>query len=132
MSPSESATDAVTAFIGAFNQQDHEALAATMHFPHIRLANGRFMPIESAEDFVKGSRRAEPHLREEGWHHTVVDSLKVIHAGNDKVHIALTNSRTGEDGTVYNQFETLWIATLIDGKWGIQFRSSFLVTPPRR
>ncbi len=32
-------------------------------------------------------------------------------------------------GTVYNQFETFWIATCQDTHWGIQFRSSYLITP---
>ena len=26
----------------------------------------------------------------------------------------------------YHNFHTLWIMTKVDGKWGIQFRSSFL------
>ena len=53
-------------FIVMFNDQNHDALAATLNYPHVRLANDRF--------------------------------------------------------------DTLWIATLDDGHWGIQFRSSFLRT----
>ena len=53
-------------------------------------------------------------------------SVQVVHSGEDKVHVAIRNDRCRADGTVYNQFDTLWIATLQDGHWGIQFRSSYL------
>jgi hypothetical protein len=44
--------------------------------------------------------------------------------------MALSIDRCHADDSVYNQFETLWIATEVDGHWGIQFRSSYLVTRP--
>ena len=123
---SESGAGSVRAFIDAFNAQDHAALAATLNYPHVRLARGRFVTIDSAQDFENLSRANEPRLREEGWHHTVIRSLEVLHAGPDKVHIALGIDRCREHGEVYNEFDTFWIATLVDGHWGIQFRSSYL------
>ena len=114
------------AFVHAFNTHDHEGQAKTLNYPHIRLANGRFATIEDAEAYIGGARRGEARMQEEGWHHTVVASLEVVHAGKDKVHLALRNDRCREDGSVYLRFDTFWIATLVDGQWGIQFRSSFL------
>jgi hypothetical protein len=122
----EAGIAAVHAFLETFNAQDHERHAQTLNYPHIRLANGKFARLESAEEFAERSRNAEPRLKEEGWHHTVLTSLEVLHAGEDKVHLSLRNDRCREDGTVYHSFDTLWIATLVDGHWGIQFRSSFL------
>ncbi|MDA0788208.1 MAG: hypothetical protein O2780_01990 [Proteobacteria bacterium] len=122
----KSAIAAVHAFIDTFNAQDHERHAGTLNYPHIRLANGRFSRIESAEVFMAGSKRNEPALRAEGWHHTTVADLKVIQSGRDKVHLALRNDRCRADGTVYHSFDTFWIATLVEGHWGIQFRSSYL------
>ena len=122
----KAAIAAVHAFIESFNAQDHERHAQTLNYPHIRLANGRYTRIESAEDFVGLSRRGESRLAEDGWHHTTVASLEVVHSGNDKVHIALRNDRCHADGSVYHSFDTFWIATLVEGHWGIQFRSSFL------
>ena len=116
----------VDAFIETFNAQDHERHAETLNYPHIRFANGRFSTIENAVVFIAGSRRGEGRLQEEGWHHTKVANLDVIHSGDDKVHLALRNDRCHEDGTVYHSFDTFWIATLVDDHWGIQFRSSFL------
>ena len=112
-------------FIETFNAQDHEGHAKTLNYPHVRFANGRISTIENAEVFIAGSRRGEGRLQQEGWHHTTVANLDVIHSGDDKVHLALRNDRCREDGSVYHSFDTFWIATLVDDHWGIQFRSSF-------
>ena len=122
----EAGIAAVHTFTETFNAQDHERHAQSLNYPHIRLANGKFTRLESAEEFAEQSRKAELFLKKEGWHHTVVASLEVLHAGKDKVHLSLRNDRCREDGAVYHSFDTLWIATLVDGHWGIQFRSSFL------
>lgn len=118
-------------FIAAFNAQDHDALAETLNYPHVRLANGRFTTIDAKADFVALSALGKTQLAAEGWDHTVTTQLVIVHSGPDKVHLALTNDRCRADGTVYNQFATLWIVTLQDGHWGIQFRSSYLLTPRR-
>lgn len=126
MSNADQAREAVKFFIDTFNAQDHAEHAKALHYPHVRLANGRFAHLESAAQFEAQSAKNEARLRAEGWHHTVVRSLEIIHEGEDKVHIAITNDRCRADGTVYNSFDTLWIATCVDGHWGIQFRSSYL------
>jgi hypothetical protein len=124
----EAAIDVARAFIDAFNAQDHDALANTLNFPHVRLANGRFVTIEDSTSFVARSRKNAPLLEAEGWDHTALKDVQVVHAGRDKVHMALAIDRCHADGSVYNHFETLWIATCEDGHWGIQFRSSYLIT----
>ena len=122
----EAAIATTRAFIDAFNAQDHERLADTLNYPHIRLANGVFRTIASREDFIEGSRRNRAGLDSEGWDHTVVASLVVVHEGEQKVHLAITNHRCRADDSVYNAFDTLWIVTHQDGHWGVQFRSSYL------
>lgn len=126
MTPEDHAKQAVKYFIDTFNAQDHQAHAKALNYPHIRLANGRFATLESEEQFARQSAANESRLKAEGWHHTVVRKLEVVHTGDDKVHVAITNDRCHADGTVYNSFDTLWIATCVDGHWGIQFRSSYL------
>ena len=113
-------------FIETFNSRDHELHSQSLNYPHIRLAKGHFSRIDSAQEFTELSRKIEPLLDEEGWHHTKIARLEVIHAGTDKAHLALINDRCHMDGSVYYSFETFWIATLINSHWGIQFRSSFL------
>ena len=122
----KAAIEVVYLFIETFNSQDHERHAQTLNYPHIRLAGGQFTKIETAEEFTALSKRGEARLAKEGWHHTTVTNLAVVHSGHDKVHLSLTNDRCHADGSVYHSFDTLWIATRSEGKWGIQFRSSFL------
>ena len=114
------------AYMDAFNRGDISAQADTFNFPHIRLAEGKFVAMETGDDYRKTGARIQALLEEEGWHHTVLESLEVIHAGPDKVHLVIENTRRRADDTIYNRFKTLWIATLQDGHWGIQFRSSYL------
>ena len=84
------------------------------------------MTIESRDEFVRRSENGPRRLEAEGWDHTVVKSIEVVHSGEDKVHLAMTIDRRRADGSVYNSFETLWVATRQDAHWGIQFRSSYL------
>ena len=100
--------------------------ARALNYPHVRLAKGKFARLKSGEQFAKLSAVNEARLRAAGWDHTVVRSLDIVHEGEDKVHIAITNDRCHADGTLYNTFDTLWVATCVDGHGGIQFRSSYL------
>lgn len=122
----EAAIAAMQGFIDAFNAQNHEALADTLNYPHIRLANGAFTEIPTREAFIERSRAGKARLTAEGWARTTVAKVVAIHVGSDKVHLAITNERRHADGTVYKRFDTFWIATCVDGHWGIQFRSSYL------
>lgn len=122
----EAAVAAMQGFIDAFNAQNHEALADTLNYPHIRLANGAFTEIPTREAFIERSRAGKARLTAEGWARTTVAKVVAIHVGSDKVHLAITNERRHADGTVYKRFDTFWIATCVDGHWGIQFRSSYL------
>lgn len=122
----EAAIAAMQGFIDAFNAQNHEALADTLNYPHIRLANGVFTEIPTREAFIERSRAGKARLTAEGWARTTVAKVVAVHAGSDKVHLAITNERRHADDTVYKRFDTFWIATCVDGHWGIQFRSSYL------
>ena len=105
--------------IQAFNAQDHQAFAKTLNYPRIRLAKGKLHTITNEEEFILLSERAENSLRDEGWDHTVVESMDSIHVEEDKVHLSIKNNRATKSGDIYNSFETLWIVTLGDQHWGI-------------
>jgi len=110
----------------AFNNRDTEAMLVEMHFPHLRLAQNRFQWWETSEDFRVAQGEVTRRLKEEGWHHTASLCINPVQVGVDKVHLAIRQSRQNEDGTEYNGFDTLWIFTRLNGRWGVQFRSSFL------
>jgi len=110
----------------AFNKLDSPGMADNCNFPHVRLAQGKFTRFETRQDFLDSQMGLKDRLEAEGWVHTTMDSVKVVQEGPDKVHLAIVQLREHADGTVYKPFNTLWIITLQDGNWGIQFRSSYV------
>ncbi len=125
----DSAQEAIAAFRrwnDAFNARDTETQLAQMHFPHLRLSDNKFQWWETSDDFRAPQEAITEKLKAEGWHHTTSLSVTPVQVGVDKVHLAIRQSRQHADGTEYNGFDTLWIFTRIDGRWGVQFRSSFL------
>ena len=127
--PSQEAIAAFHKWNDAWNERDIETQISQMHFPHLRLSgNNDFQSFEVANDFRVAQKVVSARLIEEGWHHTSTLSIDAVQAGPEKVHLVIRQSRQHADGTEYNGFDTLWIFTKIDGRWGAQFRSSFLVT----
>lgn len=120
------ALEAYRAWQEAFNERDVEGMLARMHFPHVRLAGAGLHVWESGEDFAAGQERMTASLKAEGWARTDNVSAEVVHASGDKAHLSLRNARVDADGNVYHVFDALWIFTLIDGRWGVQFRSSYI------
>jgi hypothetical protein len=112
----------------AFNARDRDGMVAEMHFPHRRLSGANeFQVWPTADDFWASSGdNLTASLKAEGWDHTATTSVEAAQSGEDKVHLVINQSRRHADGTEYNGFPTLWMFTRIDGRWGVQFRSSFL------
>ena len=125
--PVAEATASLERWNAAFNPRDISAQTAEMHFPHVRLtAANRFMQWGTAEDFEESQSELTARLAAEGWDRTTTVSLEPVQVGPDKVHFALHQSRQHADGSEYNGFDTFWIFTRVDGRWALQFRSSFL------
>jgi hypothetical protein len=124
------ASEAIAAFHrwnDGFNARDAEAQVAATHFPHVRLSGtNEFERWETADAFRARQDGATERLRAEGWHRTETVSVDAIQVGEEKVHLIIRQSRRRADGTEYNGFDTLWIMTKREGRWGVQFRSSFL------
>jgi len=115
-------------FMANFNNRDHAANAALFHYPHVRIARGEVFVWESAEEFLaaRTPEQQERYVRLTGWHRTEWDSREVIHVGEHKVHIAVRFTRYREDGSAIGTYNSFYIVTKRDGRWGIQARSSYL------
>ena len=123
----QEATDSFHRWNNAWNTGDVEDQILEMHFPHVRLdGQNRFETLATADDFRAQQPSIIARLDEEKWHHTSTLSIHPTQAGPEKVHLIIRQSRQHADGTEYHGFDTLWIFTEIDGRWGVQFRSSFL------
>lgn len=115
------AQSCLDAFMKAFNARDLTAFEATFNFPHVRFASGKVTVINpgyhKAEMFDRGALA--------DWDHSAWDRRDVIHAGADKVHIDTRFTRYRKDNSVIGGFDSIYIVTRQDGRWGIQGRSSF-------
>jgi hypothetical protein len=107
--------------IAALNAADAPAIAATLHFPHYRLAGTRMQVWETPERYFDDFRARAG----QGWHHSVWDFRNVIAAGADKVHVDLQFTRYRSDNSVLGTYRSLWVISRIDGRWAAQLRSSF-------
>lgn len=118
-----SAMAVLDAFMRAFNARDVEAFEATLHFPHYRIASGEVSVLQAA-----GTR---PDLFErfasatQGWDRSAWEARTVIHSGPSKVHFDTRFIRYRADGSILSEFDSIYIVTRQDGRWGIKARSSF-------
>jgi 2-hydroxychromene-2-carboxylate isomerase len=110
-------------FMAALNAYDAAAMDAAMHFPHIRFAGGAIAvydkPGSNPMDLFDRLRR------EDNWSHSAWNERKIVQRNDTKVHMAVTYTRYRADGSVLGVYESLYVLTLKDGRWGIQVRSSF-------
>ena len=112
------------AFMTAFNARDDAAMCGTFHYPHVRFASGAVRSYETFEDcvdqfdFVRFAERF-------GWDHSAWDRRTVVQAYPDKVHVVVIFSRYNATDERLTQFDSLYIVTRIDNRWGIRSRSSF-------
>lgn len=109
------------AHIAALNSHDQAAIAATLHFPHIRLS-GTNLKIWDSED----TYFADFLVRAGGeWHHSAFADIRLLRATADKVHLDAEIRRFAADGSLITSFRSLWVITCEAGRWAAKMRSSF-------
>lgn len=111
--------DAVTAFLAAWNAHDPERAAASIHYPHVRIADGQVEVWKAAEQFLAGT---EPG-RQRTWFQTRVDDMTVAQTTANGVNLTVKISKLGRDGRVLSTDEGLFLVALRDGSWKVQARS---------
>jgi hypothetical protein len=120
--PEAAALGVLDAFMEAFNARDMQAWEATYHFPHFRMADGELSVLERA-----GLRSPElfDRLAATGWDHSAWLTRDAVQTGPGKVHLAVTFARYRADGSELARYQSLYVVTREDGRWGIRGRSSF-------
>src|SRR5262249_41374441 len=106
------------------NRGDEAAVNADCHFPDMQLVGGRVNVWQRSGDYKLGDFRARAG---DGWHHSTWDERTPIHVGDDKVHLNVKFSRWRKDGSLIGAFQTMYVVTRQDGRWGIQALSSIAV-----
>ena len=117
------ALEIIDAFIEAFNARDAKAFAATLNYPHVRIASGAVTIAADREDHAR-TYRSRRDLIESDWDHSAFDSKQVIHSSDDKVHVAVQFTRYDKQGKKLNTYQAIYVVTRVDRHWGIQARSS--------
>jgi len=120
--PEQEALAMVNAYQDAWNTRDLAAMDATFHFPHARIASGR---ISILEEMSRDPDFFEKFVAQTGWHYSLWDYRHAVQSTGNKVHFAVQFTRYREDDTVIGHYPSLWIVAKIDGRWGVQARSSF-------
>ena len=79
----EAARQVMAAHISALNSRDQAAIAATLHFPHVRLSGARLKIWETPDSYF-----ADFLIRAGGdWHHSSFKDIRLMRAAPDKVHL---------------------------------------------
>lgn len=109
-------------YMDAWNRQDLAAWERTFHFPHYRLAGGRMRVLErpGLQDPAKVRAAAG-----RDWHHSAWDHRRIVQASDKKVHVDTKFTRYRADGSKIGSYESLYILTKENGRWGVKLRSSF-------
>jgi len=108
-------------FMTAFNARDVEAFEKTFNFPSIRLASAKLITLNKGD--MTPERFTTGALAE--WDHSAWERRKIIHAGEDKVHVDTRFARYRKDGSVIGGFDSIYVITKENGHWGVKIRSSF-------
>ena len=111
--------DAVAAFLKAWNSHDPAAVAAAIHYPHVRIADEHVETWRTPATFLAGS---EPG-RQRTWFNTRVASVRVVQTTSNGVNLTVVLERLGRDGKVLSVDEGLFLVVLRDGAWKVQARS---------
>jgi hypothetical protein len=117
----DAALDVLDRHIAALNAGDEAALAATLHFPHYRLARGRLQSWDGPAHYFADFRARAG----EGWARSAWDFRNPIAIGADKVHLDVQFTRYRADGSSLGSFRSLWVVARLDGVWAAQLRSTF-------
>ena len=108
-------------YMDGWNKQDLAAWERTFHFPHYRLASGRMTVLEAPGQ--QDAKRLWQAI--DGWHHSKWDRRRIIHQSPEKIHVDTKFTRYRKDGSVIGAYESLYILTKENGRWGVKLRSSF-------
>ena len=109
------------AHIDALNRRDDAAIAATLHFPHLRLSGTKLKVWDDKTSYLADflTRAGD------GWARSEFADIAVVRASQDKVHLDVEVRRFDADDRLLTRFRSLWVLTNEGGRWAAKMRSSF-------
>lgn len=110
-------------YLTTFNKKDLKGWESTYQFPHYRLASGKMTVLEKAG--LRDSSKVFGPLIKAGWDYSKWDHRNIVQASDNKVHVDTKFTRYRKDGSRVASYESLYVLTKEQGKWGVKLRSSF-------
>jgi hypothetical protein len=119
-------------YMDALNDLDLERHIATYHFPHYRHAGGKIVvwttPVEAMPLLARPRDQWRAGLRaslDPSWQRSEWTRREIVQGDDTKVHVVTTFVRLRADGSTIATYESLYVLTFENGRWGIKGRSSF-------
>jgi hypothetical protein len=110
------ARKALDAYFAAVNRHDLAALAAAVHYPHVRIADRAVEISRTAAAFHESS---EPG-RLRTWYETRIDRSEVVQTSANGVNIALTYSRRDRSGRIMSSYDAMLLVVRREDGWKVQ------------
>lgn len=113
-------------FLATFNALDAAGHAATLAYPHVRLASGTVRIWETEAEATAQMAVNMGLIRDRlGWDHSRWDHKDLIHEGDGKVHLDVQFTRYRADDSVIGVYPAVYVIVATDRGWKIQARSSY-------
>jgi hypothetical protein len=112
------ARKAIDDFFAALNRRDVDRVRSTLQFPHVRIAGNELTVWHDPSEF----RIDFEHLAAEGWQYSTVDSCSLRLMSGNQAHFDVRHATRKSDGSRNRNYQSLWIMTWKDGRWGVQCR----------
>ena len=120
----DAAVAVVKAYMQAFNDRDEEKWAATLQYPHLRIAGGAVKSWPTREAYM-ADFDFDAFAKRYGWARSEWTSVEAVQVAADGVNVALHAVRRDGDGKPLSSFDTYYLVTRENGRWGVRARSSF-------
>ena len=118
---SEAAREVMRLHLKALNSLKEDDLVETLHFPHYRLVGTKLNCWKSKATYLSDFRMRAG----EEWARTAWSSINIQRESRNKVHLIVEISRFNSENKLIKSFDSFWVITFKDGRWAVQFRSSF-------
>ena len=121
----DAAVKTIEKFMSYLNSGNNSGLYNTIHTPHVRISENGVRIYNNLQELQENYLKDFVDRAGDSWHHTVLDSTEVLHNSQNKVHVYIQWTRFDANDLLLATHKALWIMTRVDGRWGVQARSSF-------
>lgn len=118
-------SEILNTFHGAFNTGNALAWAQQLNYPHVRLAGGKVQVWNTPEEYARDND-VTPMREKLNWGWTQFNWFKMVQGDEEKMHFVVETSRYTPTCKKIMTFDSFYVITKQEGRWGVQFRSSYV------